>query len=129
MAKKQYFGVKYPFTSDGFQHFYVDANGSLEDKVKSQLMHVVFTPKMQRVRLPEFGTNLIKYIFEPNDTITWETVKNDVSDAVNRWCDNIALNNIEVVKNENDESEVFVRIDYRVTRGNKTTNDSIVVQI
>lgn len=129
MAKKQYFGVKYPFTSDGFQHFYVDANGSLEDKVKSQLMHVVFTPKMQRVRLPEFGTNLIKYIFEPNDTITWETVKNDVSDAVNRWCDNIALNNIEVVKNENDESEVFVRIDYSVTRGNKTTNDSIVVQI
>lgn len=129
MAKKQYFGIKYPFTSDDFQHFYVDANNTVKDKVKSQLMHIVFTPKGQRIRNPEFGTDLIKYIFEQSDDVTWESVKTEVSESVKRWTDNISLNNIQIVKNEEDESEIFVRMDYSVSDGNKITNDSIVVQV
>lgn len=129
MAKKQYFGVKYPFTSEGFQNFYVDANSSVKDKVRSQLMHIVFTPKNQRIRMPQFGTDLIKYIFEPNDSVTWETVKNEVSESVKRWATNIIVNNIQIVKNEEDESEIYVRLDYSVSEGNKVVNDSIVAQL
>ena len=129
MAKKQYFGVKYPFISDGFQNFYVDVNESLKEKVRSQLMHIVFTPKGQRIRNPEFGTDLIKFIFEPNDSTTWEAVKNEVSESVKRWATNIMINDIQIVKNENDESEVYVRLDYSVAEGNKITNDSVVVQV
>jgi phage baseplate assembly protein W len=129
MAKRQYFGITYPFTSDGFQNFYVDANESIKEKVRSQLMHIVFTPKGQRIRNPEFGTDLIKFIFEPNDSTTWEAVKNEVSESVRRWATNIIINNIQIVKNEEDESEVYVRLDYSVSEGNKVTNDSIVVQV
>ena len=129
MAKRQYFGIKYPFTSDGFQNFYLDANESTKDKVRSQLMHIVFTPKGQRIRNPEFGTDLIKFIFEPNDSITWEAVKNEVSDSVRRWATNININNIQIVKNEENEAEIYVRLDYSVSEGNKVTNDSVVVQV
>ena len=129
MAKKQFFGIKYPFITDGFEKFYVDANSTVKEKVRSQLMHVVFTPKGQRIRNPEFGTDLIKFIFEQNDSTTWESVKNEVSDSVKRWVPNTMVNNIQVVKNENDETEIFVRIDYSVSEGNKVTNDSVVVQV
>lgn len=129
MAKRQYFGIKYPFTSNGFQKFFVDVNESTKEKVRSQLMHIVFTPKGQRIRNPEFGTDLIKFIFEPNDSTTWEAVKNEVSESVRRWATNIIINNIQIVKNEEDESEVYVRLDYSVSEGNKVTNDSIVVQV
>lgn len=129
MANKQYFGITYPFTSNGFQHFYVDTNSTLKEKVRSQLMHIVFTPKGQRIRNPEFGTDLIKYIFDQNDNTTWEAVKQEVSDSVRRWASNININNIQIVKNDNDEAEIFVRLDYSVTEGNTATNDSIVVQI
>jgi phage baseplate assembly protein W len=129
MAKRQYFGIKYPFTSEGFQNFYLDANESTKDKVRSQLMHIVFTPKGQRIRNPEFGTDLIKFIFEPNDSITWEAVKNEVSDSVRRWATNININDIQIVKNEENEAEVYVRLDYSVSEGNKVTNDSVVVQV
>lgn len=129
MANKQYFGITYPFTSNGFQHFYVDANSTLKEKVRSQLMHIVFTPKGQRIRNPEFGTDLIKYIFDQNDNTTWEAVKQEVSDSVRRWTSNININNIQIVKNDNDETEIYVRLDYSVTEGNTATNDSIVVQI
>ena len=129
MAKRQYFGISYPFTSDGFQNFYLDANSSVKEKVRSQLMHIVFTPKGQRIRNPEFGTDLIKFIFEPNDKITWESVKNEVTESVKRWATNISLNDIQIVKNEENESEIYVRLDYSVSEGNKVTNDSVVVQV
>jgi hypothetical protein len=129
MAKKQFFGVKFPFLTDNGRHFYVAANETIADKVKSQLMHIVFTPKGQRIRNPEFGTDLIKFIFDQNDGTTWEAVKTEVSESVARWSNNLSLKEIKVVKSEEDESQVFVRIDYSVTEGNKVTNDSIVVEI
>ena len=36
---------------------------------------------------------------------------------------------IQIVKNEEDESEIYVRLDYSVSEGNKVTNDSVVVQV
>ena len=129
MAKRQYFGIKYPFTSEGFQNFYLDANETVKDKVRSQLMHIVFTPKGQRIRQPEFGTDLIKFIFEQSDQTSWEAVKNEVSESVKRWATNININDIQVVKNEDDESEIYVRLDYSVSDGNKVSNDSVVVQV
>ena len=122
-------GIKYPFRTDDFQHFFIDANNTQMEKARSEIMHIVFTPKGQRIRNPEFGTDLIKFIFDPNEDVTWEAVKDEVSDAVNRWASNIVLNNIQVVKNEEDESEIYVRLDYSVSEGNKTTKDSIVVQV
>ena len=129
MAKKMHFGIKYPFLRDDFQHFYVDVNNNLKEKVRSQLMHIVFTPKGQRCRMPEFGTDLIKYIFDPSEGTTWEAIKNEVSESVRRWATNITINDIQVVKNEEDDSEIYVKLIYSVSEGNKVTNDSIVVQV
>jgi phage baseplate assembly protein W len=129
MAKIQLFGIKYPFLVDEETGYYVAANKTTAEKVRSQLMHIIFTPKGQRIRNPEFGTDLIKYIFDQNDDVTWESVKTEVSESVTRWSNNLSLRNISVVKSEEDESQVFVRLDYSVTEGNKITNDSIVVQV
>ena len=61
--------------------------------------------------------------------MTWEAVKTEVSESVTRWATNINLKDIRVVKSEEDDSQVFVRLDYSVTEGNKTTNDSVVVEL
>ena len=92
-------------------------------------MHVIFTPKGQRLREPEFGTDLIRYIFEPNDDITWTGLKNEITDAVQTYVNNVTLNDIQVAKSEDNEGAVYVRIDYSVKQGNKVTKDSIVTEI
>ena len=129
MASKQFLGIKYPFKNDGVQNFYLDANITQNDQARSELLHVVFTPKGQRIRMPEFGTDLIKHIFSPNDGVSWDAIKNEIMDSVSRWVPNIQLNNISVVKNELDDAEVYVRLDYSVKEGNKITNDSVAVQL
>ena len=129
MAKRQFFGIKFPFTHNEFTKFFVDANMTEKDKVRSQIMHVIFTPKGQRIRNPEFGTDLIKYIFSPSDGESWEGVKNEITASVQRFVPNVVLNDIRVVQSEDERSEIFVRMDYSVKEGNKITNDSIIAQI
>lgn len=128
--KKQYYGLKYPFTNNGFQKYYCDVNTSLHDKVKSQLMHIIFTPKGQRIRNPEFGTDLIKFIFETSDEMSWDAIKNEVQESVSRWATNVRVNDIQVLKSEDEGlNDVYVKIDYSVADGNKTTRDTIAIQL
>ena len=129
MAKQQLFGIKYPFTHDDYQNFFVDANTTEKDKVRSQIMHVIFTPKGQRIRNPEFGTDLIKYIFNPNDGESWDGVKNEIVSSVQRYVPGVTLNDVRVVQSEDERAEIFVRMDYTVREGNRIKTDSIITQI
>ena len=76
--RKQYYGIKFPFTANNLDGFFLDLNERIEDKVASEILHTIMTPKRSRIRKPEFGTDLAKYIFEPSDELTWENVKSEV---------------------------------------------------
>ena len=92
-------------------------------------MHVIFTPKGQRLRMPEFGTDLIRYIFEPNDNQTWESINNEIREAVSLYVKNVFLRDINIITDENKPNSIYVRIDYSVKRGNVVTNDSIITEL
>ena len=128
MARKQYFDVKYPFTNDGAEKYELDLNSTVKDRVASDILHVIFTPKGQRLRHPDFGTDLIQYIFEPNNESTWGGVKTEIQNSVARWVDGVTLNNIEVLTND-DGMQIFVRIDYTVQEGKTSYKNSIAIEI
>jgi len=128
MPRKQYFDIKYPFTNNGVEKYEFDLNTSVRERVESDILHVIFTPKRQRLRNPEFGTDLIRYIFEPNDGSTWDGIKREIQDSVSRWVRGATLNNIEVLSTE-DGMHVYVRVDYSVDQGNYSYNNSIAVEL
>ena len=129
MSKVQYYGIKYPFTAQGDENFLLDVNYDLKSKIRSILMHVIFTPKGQKLRDPEFGTNLVKYIFEQGDGFTFESVKDEVSGVVSRYIDGITINDISIMESNEDFHKIYVRLDYTVTSGFKTITDSIITQL
>lgn len=129
MRQLQFYGIKYPFVAQDVENYFVDVNKTMKDKVRSILMHVIFTPKGQKIRDPEFGTDLIRYIFEPNDDSSWNMIKNEVSEVVNKYVNGVTINNISVLKNEEDFGEIFVRLDYTVSDGINISTDSIVTKI
>ena len=128
MKKKQYFDLKYPFTNDCMEKYEFDLNNNQRERVASDLLHLIFTPKGQRLRLPDYGTNLIQYIFEPNDESIWPEVKKEIQDTVRKWIYGVDLNDIQVMASE-DGTEIYVRVDYSVTEGNLTYNNSIAAEI
>ena len=128
MVIKKYFDIKYPFTNDCIEKYELDLNKSRKEMITSQILHLIFTPKGQRLRLPDYGTDLIRYIFEPNDKSTWENVKNEIFSAVTKWIDGVSLDNIQVTSSESGD-DIYVRIDYTVTEVNYEYKNSVAVEI
>jgi phage baseplate assembly protein W len=128
MSRKQYFDIKYPFTDGGTENYVLDLNSTQKDRVASDILHVIFTPKGQRLRSPNFGTDLIKYIFQPNDSLSWGNVKKEIQETVSKWVSGVILNNIEVLTTE-DGMSIYVRIDYSVKQGKTSYNNSIAIEI
>ena len=64
-----------------------------------------------------------------NDTDSWESVKNEISDAVSKYLPNVVMRDISVMQSTEESSEIYVRIDFTVIEGNLKANDSIVTTI
>ena len=129
MALTQRYGIKYPFSSDNLEEIYLDTNNSLTDKVKSDVLHVLFTPKGQRLRNPDFGTNLIKFIFSPSDEITFEDLKKELYTDISKYVENVIFQDISINKEDNDDNSIIVIVHYGIKKGNKIENTSVGVKL
>lgn len=128
---KQFYGITYPFSDDSELNTLFDMNESKLNGVKSMVLHIIFTPKGQRIRQPEFGTNLIKYIYEPNDNITLSGVKDEIRKQISFYLPEVSFNDIKIVNGseEGDDNSIFVEVDYSVKGSNTTTNHNVIVKI
>ena len=125
---KQYYGIKYPFTDNNVNGHFIDLNQTIEDKAASEILHVILTRKGTRIRKPNFGTDLTKFIFEPSDELTWSNVENEVKNAVSTYVPGVKINSIQVVQTDEDH-EVYVDIDYTVMKGATPENNRLVAKI
>lgn len=129
MAVKQKYGIKYPFTSDSDYGTYIDLNETHADGIKSQVLHVVFTPKGQKLRDPEFGTDLVKYIYNPSDADTFENVKNEIMAQVSKYVPSVEFRDISIYVDENNENGIIVIVEYGVKRGITTEITKVAVKL
>jgi phage baseplate assembly protein W len=94
MARTQKYGIKFPIRIESKKTL-LDLNETVADSVKSQLIHLIFTPQGQKLRDPLFGTNLIAYLFtEMNDKITWEDVIFEIKDKVKKFISNCEVQDV-----------------------------------
>lgn len=129
MALTQRFGVKYPFSSNNLDEIYIDLNETLTDRVKSEVLHVLFTPKGQKLRNPDFGTDLIKYLFDPKDDTSFESVKSSIKMDIGKYVKNIEFDDIRILQDEQDERGIIVVVEYSVVKGNKKEKTKVAVKL
>ena len=125
----QYFGIKYPFTSNNLDEMFLDLNESYEDSVKSKMLHVIFTPKGSRLRMPAFGTNLVQYIFEPNDGDTLSNIKSEITIQVGKYVPGVRFDDISVVRDDKDERGTVVILYYTIQKGENEVSESLGIKI
>lgn len=126
---KQYYGIKYPFTNNNHEGFFIDLNGNIDEKVASYLLHTILTPKGSRLRKPDFGTNLAKYIFEQNDEMTWDIIRSEINDAVSKHVKNVKINDINIIRSKENDNEIYLELKYEVQKGYKSENNRLVVKM
>lgn len=70
------------------------------NQIKADLLILLLTEPGERVMLPEFGTPLKKFFFEPNDPTLEEKVKETISNSIKTWEPRIAVTQIQVTNSE-----------------------------
>ena len=129
MALTQKYGIRYPFTLENDDELYMDLNMTKEESLKSRLLHVIFTPKGQRLRNPDFGTDLIKFIFEPSDETTYERLRNDITQQVYKYVPDVSFKDISVHDDDKSENGKIVIIHYTIKKGLREIEQTAAVRI
>lgn len=129
MTTYQKYGIKYPFTSDNKDNVFLDLNNTETDDVKSKVLHVIFTPKGQKIRDPEFGTDLIKYIFSQNDEYSANEIKDEIRSQISKYVPNVEFRNFNVYRDEENDNSIIVSIEYGVQNGNNVDITTIGVKL
>lgn len=120
MANLQRYGIKFPITILSADNTLVDLNQTKDNEVQSELIHLIFTPKGQRLRDPDFGTRLIQFIFNPNDSETWGDILTEIKDTVRKYIPSCSIKDLVVSESDNG---VGLKVDmkYSVKRNGSST--------
>lgn len=128
MAKGKYININYPFKDSG-KGFFLDLNSDDQRAIKADLMHLILTRKGQRLYLPDFGTDLLKFIFEPEDGLTLDGIKEEITTVVKKYLPKLQVTNISVDQSTDSEYAAVVRMDYTITDDVFSTSDFVIINI
>jgi len=120
--------IKFPFR-DAEEGSFLKLNKTSIEAIRSNLIHLIMTEKGERWYLPEFGTNLKKYIFEQQDNFTRNDIKRQLNDDISKWIPNLNIDEITVEEDSTNEYAVEIEIKYSVTEDVFRQSDVIVVKL
>ena len=133
--RKQTYGINFPFL-DGTNGDYLYLTEIPEREIKSNLIHLLLTRKGSRYMLPDFGTNLYQYVFEPLDDIVKANIENEIYDSVAKYIPNLKVNKITLTQfydnpdyagDDIAQHKVAVNIDYTITSRTFSSSDNITL--
>jgi phage baseplate assembly protein W len=156
MANGVTYGINFPFR-DSRRGDFLELTQLESQQVKSDLIHLLLTRKGSRYYLPEFGTRLYEFLFEPFDGLTFDAIQSDIRDSVQQFMPNLLLNQItitpadpmeevDIMLGENtigtSESPIYrlpgkgtseytakIRIDYSNNRSTFAQSDFVIINI
>ena len=95
MADGFTYGVNFPFR-DSLQGKYLSLSQTSVEEIRTDLLHLILTRKGSGYYLPDFGTRIYEFIFEPMDGPTFEAIKSDIRDAVEKYIPNLTIKDISL---------------------------------
>lgn len=116
--------IKFPFL-ESEKGYYLDMTTTDSEDVKSSLMHLLLTNKGERFMMPEFGTDLLKYVFSPNINKTINDLKTDINVTVSKFIPNIQITDILIDESKLSNELILITIEYTTSDGTYSVQDSI----
>ena len=146
------YGITFPF-GDSQEGLFLGMNELANAEVRSNLVHLILTIKGSRYFLPDFGTNLMRLIFEPLDNGTKASIDMEIRESVEEFIPKLNINNVDVKSAEDlrvEESDtesnqtedntfgvgdsereytVRIRIDYSIGSGMFESRDFVIINL
>ena len=111
--------IKFPLTDDKSKNRLFQLNNVTKDALVSNLMLLLLTEKGERYYQPDYGVNIRRYIFEPNDGLTQSDIEGEIRDTVKNFIPELTISRVQIFTNEDEEAsnlkdnQVSVVVDFK----------------
>ena len=95
--------IKFPLADDNEKNQFFQMNEVTKDALTSNLLLLLLTQKGQRYYNPNYGTNLLQYVFEPKDNLTITEVEREIKITVKEFIPELTITNVEFFTDGNDD--------------------------
>jgi phage baseplate assembly protein W len=124
----KYINITFPFKNNDLGYF-LGMNETNNQAVKSDLMHLLLTRKGERLYMPEFGTDLLKFIFSQNTEKNISDLKSEIKETVKKFMPKLTINDVIIEMSELSDYAATVKIDYTITDGVFSENEIITINL
>ena len=101
------YNIRYPLKDDNDKKTYFQLNQITKDAFSSDLLLLLLTEKGERYYEPNYGTNLLKFIFEPNDSLTAQDIEQELKRTVSLYIPNLTIKSIDFNRLTDDQGNAI----------------------
>jgi phage baseplate assembly protein W len=100
-----------------------------ETNVRESIRIILLTDERERLRLPEFGGGLSRYLFEPNTATTRQLIRDRIERALAEWEPRIRVESVLVDPDPKDAEAAIATITYRLVATRALERVSLTVAL
>ena len=125
------YNIKFPLNDDLSKNTYFLMTQTTKEALSSDLLLLLLSSRGERYYMPDFGTNLLKFIFEPNDSLTAVSVEEEIRNTVSKYIPNLTITKINFNWNVDDngqpisENQLNVNIQFTYTEDTFSQQGSV----
>ena len=97
------YNITFPLNDDVATNSYFLMSKVTKDAFSSDLLLLLLTQKGERYYEPDYGTNLLKYIFEPNDNLNASDVEQEIKRTVSLYIPTLTITQVTFNWNLDDQ--------------------------
>ena len=110
--------IRFPLEDDTSKNVFFQQNEISKDALTSNLLLLLLTEKGQRYYQPNYGTNLLQYIFNQKDDITQGEIETELRETVKEFIPQVNIDRLrffnDIDDNENSiaDNQLNILIDF-----------------
>jgi phage baseplate assembly protein W len=100
-----------------------------DENIREAIQIVLKTELNERLRLPDFGAGLGRFLFEPNTTATRHVLQDRITRALAVWEPRITVEAVDVVEDPDDPEAAVATVEFRLVATQSRERVSLSVRL
>jgi hypothetical protein len=97
--------------------------------IRESIKIILLTEPQERLMLPQFGSGLQKFLFEPNITTTHRVIQHHITQALELWEPRIRLKSVTVAPDSRNPQKAVITIDYNLVSTGNSDRMNMTIQL
>lgn len=127
------YNITFPIVDNTETNTFFKLSETSKSAYTSDLLLLLLTEKNQRLYMPTFGTDLIRFVFQPNDSITFSDIQQEIKRTVSLYIPSLTIDSIEMEKDvdadgvEIPETQLNIKVEFTYSEDFFTESGTLTI--